>query len=155
VLPRDGEGLELTIVRARIWPRAADLEVAINHARLLVTATGTLSVLDFAKGAPVAVGAFSGNEFFVDGGDHTHLAFPRDGTVPTMRLVFNPGPLADHGSADQLTGEHRTHLGNGGMSISMIGALVIGVKLDLTILFSLRSRLAHGYPRTAVTVHIG
>jgi hypothetical protein len=33
-----------------------------------------------------------GNEFSVDGGDHTHLAFPRDGPDPTMRLMLNPEP---------------------------------------------------------------
>jgi hypothetical protein len=33
----------------------------------------------------------SSNEFFVDGGDHTRLAFQSGGTSP-MRLVLNPGP---------------------------------------------------------------
>jgi hypothetical protein len=34
----------------------------------------------------------SSNEFFVDGGDRTRLAFLRDGVDSTMRLVLNPGP---------------------------------------------------------------
>jgi hypothetical protein len=38
------------------------------------------------------VHATSDGEFYVDGGDHTRLAFQRDGAGPTMRLVLNPGP---------------------------------------------------------------
>ena len=49
-------------------------------------------MLDFEKGAAIPVVAMSSNEFFVDGGDHTRLAFLRDGADATMRLVLNPGP---------------------------------------------------------------
>ncbi|HLH92802.1 MAG TPA: hypothetical protein VKX28_30630 [Xanthobacteraceae bacterium] len=34
----------------------------------------------------------SGTELFVDGGDHTRIAFVRDGAGPAMRLDLNPGP---------------------------------------------------------------
>jgi CubicO group peptidase (beta-lactamase class C family) len=91
-LVRGGETLELTIVRAWLRPRAADLDIAVKNGRLLITASGTLPVLDFEKGAPVEVVASSGNAFFVDGGDHTRLAFLRDGAGQTMHLVLNPGP---------------------------------------------------------------
>ena len=58
---------------------------------LWIEANGARPVLDFEKGASVIVTAMSSNEFFVDGGDHTRLAFLRDGDGPA-RLVLNPGP---------------------------------------------------------------
>jgi C-terminal processing protease CtpA/Prc len=86
--------IELTIVRAVIRPQGAgaDLQVAIKDGKLQIEASGALPVLDFEKGAPITVVPMSSNEFFVDGGDHTRLAFLRDGAGTTMRLVLNPGP---------------------------------------------------------------
>jgi len=49
-------------------------------------------VLDFEKGAAIPVVPMSSSEFFVDGGNHTRLAFLRDGADAAMRLVLNPGP---------------------------------------------------------------
>jgi len=84
--------IELSLVRAQIRLQgAADLQVAIKDGKLLIEASGGLPVLDFEKGAAIAVVPTSSNEFFVDGGDHTRLAFLRDGAGP-MRLVLNPGP---------------------------------------------------------------
>jgi CubicO group peptidase (beta-lactamase class C family) len=91
-LLRDGEALEMTIVRAPIRPQAADLEVAVTDGKLLITATGTLPVLDFEKGAPITVVPISSNEFFVDGGDHTRIAFLYEGAGEQPSLVLNPGP---------------------------------------------------------------
>jgi CubicO group peptidase (beta-lactamase class C family) len=85
--------IELSLVRARIRLQgAADLQVSSKDGHLLVEASGDLPVLDFEKGAAITVVPMSSNEFFVDGGDHTRLAFLRDGTDATMRLVLNPGP---------------------------------------------------------------
>jgi CubicO group peptidase (beta-lactamase class C family) len=84
--------IELSLVRAQIRLQgAADLQVSIKDGKLLIEASGDLPVLDFEKGAAITVVPMSSNEFFVDGGDHTRLAFPRDGAGP-MRLVLNPGP---------------------------------------------------------------
>jgi CubicO group peptidase (beta-lactamase class C family) len=85
--------IELEIVRAPIrrTGTGADLQVAVKDGKLQIEAGGALPVLDFEKGAPIPVVAMSNNEFFVDGGDHTRLAFLRDGAGPT-RLVLNPGP---------------------------------------------------------------
>jgi hypothetical protein len=69
----------------------ADLQVVNKDGHLLVEANGNLPVLDFEKGVAITVVPMSNNEFFVDGGDHTRLAFLRDGAGP-MRLVLNPGP---------------------------------------------------------------
>jgi CubicO group peptidase (beta-lactamase class C family) len=86
--------IEVSIVRAliRLAGTGADLQVAVNDGRLVITATGTLPVLDFEKGAPVAVVPMSSNEFFVDGGDHTRIAFLGDAAGEPPSLVLNPGP---------------------------------------------------------------
>jgi CubicO group peptidase (beta-lactamase class C family) len=84
--------IEVPLVRAQIRLQgAADLQVVNKDGRLLIEASGDLPVLDFEKGAAIPVVAMSNNEFFVDGGDHTRLAFLRDG-AGAMRLVLNPGP---------------------------------------------------------------
>jgi hypothetical protein len=82
--------IELSIVRALIRA-AGTLQVAVADGKLRIKASGTLPILDFDKGAPVAVIALSENEFFVDGGDHTRLAFERDEAGRPVRLVLNPG----------------------------------------------------------------
>jgi CubicO group peptidase (beta-lactamase class C family) len=85
--------IEVPLVRAQIRLQgAADLQVVNKDGQLLIEARGDLPVLDFEKGAATAVVPMSNNEFFVDGGDHTRLAFLRDGADATMRLVLNPGP---------------------------------------------------------------
>jgi hypothetical protein len=84
--------IELSLVRAQIRPQGlADLRVVNQDGQLLIEASGDLPVLDFEKGAAITVVPASNNEFFVDGGDHTRLAFLRDEAGP-MRLVLNPGP---------------------------------------------------------------
>jgi CubicO group peptidase (beta-lactamase class C family) len=85
--------IQLTIVRAVIRPQGtgSDLQVVNKDGHLLVEASGDLPLLDFEKGSAIPVVPMSSNEFFVDGGDHTRLAFLRDGAGP-MRLVLNPGP---------------------------------------------------------------
>jgi hypothetical protein len=75
----------------RIAGTGADLRVAVKDGQLQVEASGT-PVLDFEKGAPITIVPMSSGAFFVDGGDHTRLAFQRDGADQTMRLVLNPGP---------------------------------------------------------------
>jgi hypothetical protein len=82
----------LTIVRAPIRVAGTDLQVAVKDGKLQIEANGALPVLDFEKGAPIAVVPISSDAFFVDGGDHTRLAFLRDEAAATMRLVLNPGP---------------------------------------------------------------
>jgi len=89
------EPIELTIVRAAIRPQAAgwsDLQVDVKGGKLQIEASGSLPILDFERGTPITVVPVSTNEFFIDGGDHTRLAFRRDGAGPTMHLVLNPGP---------------------------------------------------------------
>jgi CubicO group peptidase (beta-lactamase class C family) len=90
---RNGNGpIEVSIVRALVRVAAADLKVAVTDGKLMVGASGNLPILDFDLGAWVAVTAISENEFFVEGGDHTRLAFERDKVGRPARLVLNPGP---------------------------------------------------------------
>jgi CubicO group peptidase (beta-lactamase class C family) len=83
--------IELTIVRAPIRLQGVDLQVAVNDGKLQIEASGT-PILDFEKGAPITVVPMSRNEFFVDGGDHTHIVFSRDEVGKATGLVLSPGP---------------------------------------------------------------
>ena len=86
--------IELLIARAVIRPEApgSDLQVAVKDGKLEVEGRGALPVLDFEKGAPVAAVPTSRNEFVVDGGDHTRMAFLQDTTGKATGLVLDPGP---------------------------------------------------------------
>ena len=81
-------------VRALIRPAgtAIDLQVTVRDGKLLIEPSGALPILDFEKGAPITVAALSRNVFVVDDGDHTRLAFSRDGEGKATSLVLNPGP---------------------------------------------------------------
>ncbi len=86
--------IELAIVRGTIGTpgTGADLQVAVKDGKLQIADNGALPVLDFEKGAPIAVVPTSRDEFFVDGGDHTRLAFLHDEAGKVTGLVLNPGP---------------------------------------------------------------
>jgi C-terminal processing protease CtpA/Prc len=86
--------IELTIARAVIRPEAtgSDLQVAAKDGKLLIEGRGALPVLDFEQGAPIAAVPMSSNEFVVDGGDHTRMAFLKEGAGQRTDLVLNPGP---------------------------------------------------------------
>jgi hypothetical protein len=83
------EPIGLTIVRAPIRVAGADLQVAFKDGKLQIEGRGALPVLDFEQGAVVPM---SSNEFRVDGGDHTRMAFLHDGAGKPTGLVLNPGP---------------------------------------------------------------
>jgi CubicO group peptidase (beta-lactamase class C family) len=86
--------IELTIVRApiRLQGAGGDLQIALKDGKLQIESSGALPVLDFEQGAPVAVVPTSSNEFVIDGGDHTRMAFLHDGAGKPTDLVLNPGP---------------------------------------------------------------
>ena len=83
--------IEVSLVRAQLPLPGSDLQVVSKAGHLVVEASGDQPLLDFEQGAAIEVVPMSNNEFFVNGGDHTRLAFLRDGAGPT-RLVLNPGP---------------------------------------------------------------
>jgi len=86
--------IDLTIVRAVIRPEVAgsELQVAVKDGKLLIEGRGALPVLDFEPGAPIAAVPTSNNEFVVDGGDHTRMAFLQEGAGEPAGMVLNPGP---------------------------------------------------------------
>ncbi|WGD49986.1 serine hydrolase [Bradyrhizobium sp. CB1650] len=86
------EPFELAVVRASIRSPGVDLQVTAKNGKLQVEASGALPILDFEKGTPVAVVPMSSDEFFVDGGDHTRLAFLHGEVGKATGLVLNPGP---------------------------------------------------------------
>ena len=88
------EPIEMTIARAVIRPEAAgaDLQVAARDGKLLIEGKGVLPVLDFEPGAPIAAVPMSSNEFVVDGGERTRMAFLHEGSGKPTGLVLNPGP---------------------------------------------------------------
>ncbi|WP_375411630.1 hypothetical protein [uncultured Bradyrhizobium sp.] len=83
--------LEFAIARAIIYVPAVELQVRIDAGKLVVEATGPWPVLDFEKGKPVAVMAASEREFYVDGGEHTRIAFVRDQAGKVLGAVLDPG----------------------------------------------------------------
>jgi hypothetical protein len=86
--------IEVDIVRGAIRKAAtgAELQVAASNGKLQIENIGALPVLDFEKGAPITVVPMSRDAFFVDGGDHTRLAFSHDEAGKATGLVLNPGP---------------------------------------------------------------
>jgi CubicO group peptidase (beta-lactamase class C family) len=85
--------IEVPVVRdlIRVAGTGTDLQVTVKDGQLQVEASGA-PVLDFEKGAPITVAPTSSDTFFVDGGDHTRLAFLHDGAGKATSLVLNPGP---------------------------------------------------------------
>ena len=61
-------------------------------------ATGGWSILDFDKGRPTPVAVRSKDEFHVESGDHTRLAFTRDVAGKVNGAVLNPGPWEQRGA---------------------------------------------------------
>jgi CubicO group peptidase (beta-lactamase class C family) len=88
---RQDNPVEFAITRALMRIPAVELQVRIDAGKLVIEATGPWPVLDFEKGKPVAVMAASANEFYVDGGDHTRIAFVRDSAGKVSGAVLNPG----------------------------------------------------------------
>jgi hypothetical protein len=64
----------------------------------VIEATGPWPVLDFEKGRPVTLQALSNHEFYVDGGDHTRIAFVRNPAGKVSGAVLNPGPWEQQGA---------------------------------------------------------
>jgi CubicO group peptidase (beta-lactamase class C family) len=86
--------IELEIVRALIrrTGAGADLQVTASDGKLQIENVGALPILDFEKATPITVVPTTRDEFFVDGGDHTRLAFLHDEAGKVTGVVLNPGP---------------------------------------------------------------
>jgi hypothetical protein len=92
-----GDPVDITLTRGLIYNPGVELEVRVDSGKLLIEATGPLSVLDFEKGKPVAMRAISDSEFEVDGGDRTRVAFVKDDSGKFVGAILNPGPWQQKG----------------------------------------------------------
>jgi CubicO group peptidase (beta-lactamase class C family) len=89
---RGEQSIDISMVRKMVRVPGAQLQVRVEDGKLLVAATGTWPILDFDRGKPLALRAISASEFYVDGGDHTRLAFIVDGAGKATQAILNPGP---------------------------------------------------------------
>ena len=67
---------DITLTRTLITaPSLAQLKVKVRDGALSVEAVGPLPVLDFNIGQPKAMVQIANGEFYLNGGDHTRIAF--------------------------------------------------------------------------------
>jgi CubicO group peptidase (beta-lactamase class C family) len=96
-ISREGGEIDIAVTRALIDVAAVELRVHVDAGKLVIETTGPWPVLDFEKGRPVTLQALSNNEFYVDGGDHTRIAFVRNPAGKVSGAVLNPGPWEQQG----------------------------------------------------------
>ncbi|WFU82986.1 serine hydrolase [Bradyrhizobium sp. CIAT3101] len=93
--------LVVAFTREAVPSHSVALQVRVADGKLVVEATGSWSILDFDKGQPTPVAVLSKDEFYVDSGDHTRIAFTRDAAGKVNRAVLNPGPWEQRGARAQ------------------------------------------------------
>ena len=93
--------LVVTFVREAVPSHSVQLGVRVADGKLVVEATGGWAILDFDKGQPTSVMVLSRDEFYVESGDHTRIAFTRDAAGKVNGAVLNPGPWEQHGALAQ------------------------------------------------------
>ncbi|WP_035970880.1 serine hydrolase [Bradyrhizobium sp. WSM3983] len=91
----------VAFAREAVPSHSVALRIRITDGRLVVEAAGAWSILDFDKGEPTPVAALSRDEFYVEGGDHTRIAFVRDAAGKVNGAVLNPGPWEQRGTLVQ------------------------------------------------------
>jgi CubicO group peptidase (beta-lactamase class C family) len=97
VRPKQSDPLVFTFVREAVPSHSVQLQVRVANDGLIVEATGGWSILDFDKGQPTPVALLSRDEFYVQSGDHTRIAFTRDAVGKISGAVLNPGPWQQRG----------------------------------------------------------
>ncbi|MBN8990340.1 MAG: serine hydrolase [Rhizobiales bacterium] len=90
--------LVIAFAREAAPSHSAELQVRVADDKLVVEATGTWSILDFDRGQPISVAVRSKDEFQVESGDHTRIAFVRDTAGKVTSAVLNPGPWEQRGT---------------------------------------------------------
>jgi CubicO group peptidase (beta-lactamase class C family) len=93
--------LIVAFAREAVPLHSVKLQVRVADGKLVVEATGGWSILDFDKGRPIPVAALSKDEFTVESGDHTRIAFSRDAAGKVNGAVLNPGPWEQRGALAQ------------------------------------------------------
>src|SRR5580698_7520462 len=94
---KQGDPLVVSFAREAAPAHSVQLRVRVADGRLVVEATGGWSILDFDKGQPTPVAVRSKDEFQVESGDHTRIAFVRDAAGKVNGAVLNPGPWEQRG----------------------------------------------------------
>src|SRR6266702_4175450 len=77
---KQNDPIVVAFAREAVPARSVELQVRVADGKLVVEATGGWSILDFDKGLPTSVAARSKDQFYVESGDHTRIAFIRDAT---------------------------------------------------------------------------
>ena len=98
---KQSDPLVVAFAREPIPLHSVELQVRVADGKLVVEATGRWSILDFDKGQPTPVAGLSRDEFYVESGDHTRIAFIRDAAGKVNGAVLNPGPWEQRGALAQ------------------------------------------------------
>ena len=93
--------LVVAFAREPVPSHSVELQIRVADGKLVVKATGGWSILDFDKGQPTPVAVLSRDEFYVESGDHTRIAFIRDAAGKVNDAVLNPGPWEQRGALAQ------------------------------------------------------
>ena len=99
--PKQNDPLVVAFAREAVPSHSVELQIRVADGKLVVEATGGWSILDFDKGQPTAVAVRSTDEFHVESGDHTRIAFIRDAAGKVSGAVLNPGPWEQRGALAQ------------------------------------------------------
>jgi hypothetical protein len=97
---RQNDPLVVAFVREAAPLRSVQLQIRVADGKLAVKATGW-SILDFDRDQPTPVAARSRDEFQVESGDHTRIAFIRDAAGKVNGAVLNPGTWEQRGALAQ------------------------------------------------------
>ena len=98
---KQNEPLVVAFAREPVPSQRVALQIRVSDGKLVVEATGGWSILDFDKGRPTPVAVLSKDEFYVESGDHTRIAFSRDAAGKVNGAVLNPGPWEQRGALIQ------------------------------------------------------
>jgi hypothetical protein len=90
--------LVVAFAREAVPSHSVELQIRITDDKLVVEATGRWSILDFDKGQPTPLALLSKDEFHVESGDRTRIAFTRDAAGKVNGAVLNPGPWEQRGA---------------------------------------------------------
>ncbi|MHB8267825.1 serine hydrolase [Bradyrhizobium sp.] len=99
---KQADPLVVAFAREAVPSHSVQLQVRVADGKLVVEATGRWSILDFDKGQPTPVAVRSNDEFHVESGDHTRIAFVRDVAGKVIGAVLNPGPWEQRGALRQI-----------------------------------------------------
>jgi hypothetical protein len=91
----------VAFAREPVPSHSVELQINVADGKLVVESTGRWSILDFDKGQPTPVAVLSRDEFYVESGDHTRIAFMRGSAGKVSGAILNPGPWEQQGTLAQ------------------------------------------------------